>query len=321
MKKTLFIGVILLLSMPFTHANLAADQRVDIWPSIPFIRGADLCSYQDTYGQTRTQYMQQMVGMAQDLMSSGAFGPEALEMLVEFNKMYERNQAYATRGYYLDVTLESTLKSYLDKFYRDIRPLEKKLSFTHVGDMMTLVRSAMAGQRDGSLNQEQLKRLDYFAYGSYALAPNCRGDIQVTLHLIGKDGVSESFIGSGRPGQVMSQIASELFSRFQRTQFPSSIKVGEEQITLVGGLNGSVDRAHSPAIARRACQTLEARLPTKQELELLDARGDWSGGVSLRSETWVIENSKIYAPYLRNSSPIVEPWQINAKIFSYYCVR
>lgn len=321
MKKTLFLGLALLLSITQVKANLNAASRIDIWPSIPFIRGADLCSYRDAYGQTRSEYMHQMVGLAKDLMSYGAYGSEALDMLVGFNQLYERNQAYATRGQYLDVTLESTLKSYIDQYYRDLRPLEKKLSFTHVGDIMSVVRSAMAGQRDGSLTSEQLNRLDYIAYGTYALAPNCRGDIQVTLHLIGKDGVSESFIGQGRPEVVMSQIASELFTRFQRTQFPSTTRIGNRQLTLVGGLNGSVDRVHSPRLAEQACETLDARLPNQMELELLDARGDWSGGVSLNNETWAMPNGKIYAPYLRNPTPVRDPWQVNAKVFLYYCVR
>lgn len=321
MKKHLLSALLFLLCLPPVHAQSRADQRIDIWPSIPFIRGADLCNYRDAYGQTRSEYMQQMVGHARNLMSAGAYGSEALEMLVGFNQLYDRNQAIATRGQYLDVTLESTLKGYLDQYYRDLRPLEKKISFTHVGDILSVVRAAMNGQRDGSLTYEQLDRLDYIAYGTYALAPNCRGDIQVTLHLIGKDGASESFIGRGRPEIVMSQIASELFTRFQRTQFPSTVRIGNRMLTLVGGLNGSVDRVHSPRLAQQACETLDARLPNQTELELLDARGDWSGGVSLNNETWAMPNGKIYAPYLRNPTPVRDPWQVNAKVFLYYCVR
>lgn len=322
-QKQLLIAVlgIVFSTTAFSQRVLPADNRVDIWPSIPFIRGADLCQYRDAYGQTRSESMQKMVRLAKDLMSAGAYGSEAFEMLIGFNELYERNQALATRGQYLDVTLESTLKSYLDKFYRDIRPLEKKMSFTHVNDILSVVRAAMNGQRDGNLSDEQLERLDYIAYGTYTLAPNCRGDIQVTIHLIGKDGVSESFLAHGRPETVMSQIASDLFTKFQRTQFPSTIRVGRTNLTLVGALNGSVDKTHSPQLAVQACDMLDARLPNQLELELLDARGDWSGGVSLNDKTWAMPNGKIYAPYLRNPTPVRNPWEVNAKEFYYYCVR
>lgn len=320
-KLLLAMLAIIFSTAALSQTVLPADNRVDIWPSIPFIRGADLCNYRNAYGQTRSEYMQEMVGLAKDLMSGGAYGTEALDMLKGFNELYDRNQALATRGQYLDVTLESTLKGYLDKFYRNLRPLEKKMSFTHVNDLLSVVRAAMNGQRDGYLTDEQLERLDYIAYGTYALAPNCRGDIQVTIHLIGKDGVSESFLASGRPENVMSQIASELFEKFQRTQFPSTIRVGRNNLTLVGALNGSVDKTHSPQLAVQACEMLDARLPNQLELELLDARGDWSGGVSLNNQTWAMPNGKIYAPYLRNPTPVRNPWEVNAKEFYYYCVR
>jgi hypothetical protein len=90
---------------------------------------------------------------------------------------------------------------------------------------------------------------------------------------------------------------------------------------LVGGLNGSVDKASSPGLAERACSTLEARLPTAAELDLLDAYGSWSGGISLGEKIWALAGNKVFAPLLRNPSPIREVWEVNAEEFMYYCVR
>lgn len=323
LKRCLILSVLTMTLVPTKvfAFNFSNDERIDIWPSIPFVRGADLCKYHDAYGQTRSEYMSSMVRNAQDLMESGAYGAEALQMLIEFNRLYDRNQALATRGKGLAVTLESTLKAYVDRYYRQLRPSFKRLSFRHMGDLLNLVQITSGGQRDGQLTRNQLQRLDFIAYGTYALAPNCRGDIQVTLHLVGKNGRSESYVARGKPSVVMSQIASEMFTQFQRTQFPTTVTMGRSTLELIGGMNGPVDKTHSPHNAQRACRQLGGRLPNQFELEMLDARGDWSGGVSLNDKTWAMPNGKVYAPYLRNPSPVRSPWEVNAKEFYYYCVR
>ncbi|MGZ3787352.1 MAG: hypothetical protein ACXVLQ_02450, partial [Bacteriovorax sp.] len=285
------------------------------------IRGADLCQYTDAYGQTRSQYMNDMVKQAKDLMEGGAKGAEALNLLVAFNSLYDKNQEIAVRYQYLDVTLESTLKAYMDQFYRQINPREKKVSFQYVDDIINVVNAAKAGMRDGNIDNNLIKKLDYIAYGTYALGPNCQGDIQVTLHLIGSNGTSESFVATGRPETVMSTIASDIFTLFQRTQFPSQIKIGSKMLTLVGGLNGSVDRVPDPKLAEEACSTLDARLPTSTELDLLNGYGDWSGGVSLNHKIWAMPDDKVFAPDLRNPTPVREKWEVNADEYLYYCVK
>lgn len=322
MKNLFLIFALFIAVQPkASHAKLPDDGKVDIWPTIPFVRGADLCRYKDAYGQTRAEYMNKMVGLASELMSGGAKGREVLSILVGFNQMYDQNLALATQYQYLDVTLESTLKSYMSDYYRNIRPRTQRISFTSTNDILSLVRAANGGQRDGYLDAGMLAKLDYVAYGSYALAPNCQGDIQVTLHLVGRDGDEISYIGNGQPSVVMSQIASRIFEDFQRTQFPSVIKVGNKNLTLIGGMNGSVDRAASPAIAKASCETLEARLPNENELEILNAYGDWSGGISLNDSVWALPSGKVFAPMLRNPSPVREVWEVNATEFMYYCVR
>lgn len=297
-----------------------SDGKVDIWPNIPFIRGADFCRYQNAYGQTRSEYMQEMVGYATDLMQSGALGFEALEMLKEFNNLYDRNQALALRGNHFDTTLESTLKSYIDSYYRKLRPRIKKINFRNFGNILDQVNRRVRGRPSG-YPSNSLQALDFIAYGTYGLAPNCRGNLQVTLHLIGKDGVNISYVGQGKPNVVMSQIASQIFEDFQRTSFPSAVNLGDRTITLVGALNGSIATATSPRNAERACRAVNARLPNQFEIELLDSYGDWSGGVSLGHKVWAMPNNKVYHPGLRNPSPIRNPWEVNDREFYYYCVR
>lgn len=321
MNKFFAIAAMLFSVNTFASTPLPADGRFDIWPTIPFVRGADLCAYKDAYGQSRSEYMTQMTNSAERLLAQGASGYEALNLLVNFNSLYDKNQELAVRYNYLDVTLESTLKAYIDQLYRQFTPRTKKISFQYVNDILNIVNAAKAGMRDGYLDNALLAKLDFIAYGTYALAPNCQGDIQVTVHLIGRDGTSESFIASGKPEYVMSKIAADMFTAYQRTQFPSQIRVGDKVLTLVGGLNGSVDRVADPKIAEESCATLDARLPTDKELDLLNSYGDWSGGVSLNDQVWALAGDKVFAPTLRNPSPVREKWEVNAEEFLYYCVK
>lgn len=305
----------------FAQGELPRDGRIDIWPSIPFIKGADLCNYADAYGQTRTEYMGSMVGNAERLLQSGATGSEALKLLVAFNSLYDRNQAIATQHQYLDVTLESTFKAFFDQYYRDLRPKIKRVSFTHVADIQSIVHAARNGQRAGVLTNAMLAKLDFIAYGTYAYAPSCRGDILVTLHLVGRDGRTDNYEAQGKPATVMSQIASKIFEQYQRTNFPNTARIGNRQVQLIGALNGTVDQASSPELAAVACETLGGRLPNQLELELLDAYGDWNGGVSLGDKVWAMPGGKVYHPGLRNPSPVREVWEVNDKSFYYYCVK
>lgn len=312
-KCLILFATIFAMNTSFS-ASIPADGTVDIWPSIPFVRGADLCRYRDTYSQTRTQYMAQMVRWATQFSYGG------VEALIAFNDLYDKNLDIASQNNYLDVTLESTFKAYLDSYYRNLRPRVKKISFTTAADILNVIRAAAAG-RAPTVDSATLAKLDFMAYGTYTLAPNCQGDIQITLHLVGKKGETESFVAQGRPEVVMSQIASQIFTQFQRTQFPSSIKVGNSILTLVGGLNSSVDKTISSLVAEQSCETLESRLPNQVELEILNSYGDWSGGVTLGDKVWAMSNGKVYAPLLRNPTPVRDERDVNADELFYYCVK
>ncbi|MCE3009526.1 MAG: hypothetical protein LW875_02800 [Proteobacteria bacterium] len=309
------------LSITIMGLSSGASQRANIWPTIPFIRGADLCAYKDTYSQARSEYLQSMVQAATRLMGDGAYGAEALKMLISFNALYERNLAYATRGNGLDITLESSLKSYVDLTYRNLRPLKQNISFQHLTPMLEVIRSAGQGQRDSSVDLKRLNELDYMAYGTYSLAPNCQGDVFVTLHLIGKNSQSISFMASGRLESVMSKITSQLFETFQRTRFPSTLKIGKSNLTLIGGLMGDISTAKNPTIAELSCQTLNARLPSEMEYNLIDSYGSWSGGVSLDGHTWAMSSGNVFAPHLRNPTPVRQFWEVNDQEILYFCVQ
>lgn len=318
--KSLFTFLFLVLffsTNSFAQSN--STNRTNIWPTIPFVRGADLCQYKEAHSQTRAQYMAQMTRLASQLMYMGSSPREAWNLLYNFNSLYERNLELATQNRYLDVTLESTLKAFISGYYRDLRPRTQNISFTQNTDLLKLIKSGRNADA-GTIDLVQLAKIDYFAYGTYSYASNCR-EVLVTLTLVGKNGEEINYQGQADTSVVMSRIAAKMFEDFQRTKFPSTIKVGPTFLTLVGGLNGSVDAAVSPLVAKQSCETLNARLPNEFELEILNSYGSWSGGVSLGDSIWALPSGKVFAPHLRNPSPIRDVSEVNATEFNYYCVR
>lgn len=305
--RLLILALALLQSAFAVGIALPKDKVVEIWSKIPFFRGADICRYSDAYSQPRTQYMSRMVGQASELMALGAKPGEALKLLEAFNSMYDRNLQIATTN--LDVTLESSMLAFVDDYYRDLNPTDRKLQFINMEELRGFAPAAAVG------------RLDFMAYGTYSFAPSCKGDILVTLHLVGKNRALTSYHAQGKPEVVMSKIASELFTDVQRTKFPAEVTVAPGQtFRIIGGPNGYVGKARTSRQAEIGCRAIGGRLPTFEEIEVADAYGDWNGGVSLQEEIWWIAGGKVYAPMLQNPSPVRAAWEVNAGDKLYFCV-
>ena len=129
-------------------------------------------------------------------------------------------------------------------------------------------------------------------------------------------------VSQSRYAGAMSQIASQMFTDFQRTQFPATLNLGGgKTLTIVGGMNGSVDTAPTPRVAEANCASIGARLPTPAEYEAADSYGDWSGGVSLNLKVWALAGNKVYAAALTKPSPVRDVSEVNNESFLYYCVQ
>lgn len=314
----------LLLLLLVSTPSLTVAKTANIWASIPFIRGADLCQYNQAYSQTRSEYMHDMTGMASELMQSGAKGSEALDMLVKFDSLYDKNLRLAMQYKYMDVTLENTLKSYLDSYYRTNPVRERKVHFRQLNDIRSITRAINNGQRIGNIPADSYSIVDYIAYGSYSLAPNCNGNIQVTVSLVGEDGLTKNYSGIGKPSVVMSQIASSIFTEFERTQFPSTLNINGRKLTLIGTSNGSIGETFNPQDAKRTCKYMGGRLPNAIELEMISSYGDWNGGVSIGQAVWAIDQGyelMVYHPGLRNPTPVRRASEVNNTNFKFYCIK
>ena len=298
-----------------------AAAPLSLWPTIPFIRGQDLCQFQDAYGKSRSELAQEMAGLLKDLLSYGAEGDEALNSLLAIEALITKNRRLATTGQAIDLTLEASLRAALDGLYREIKPKDRKLTFLNPTPLLDMLRELRSAQRQSTLNQQQLAKISGFAWGTYAYGPGCRGDLLVTLHIELGSGASHSFQAQGRPESVMTAVAAQMFKQVQRTVFPSVVNMGKKSLTLLGAPGSPIGMAPTPAVAEAACAASRGRLPLWDEYEFLSALGEWSGGVALDHSFWALADGHVLAPDLRNPSPVRHPEDVNSNEIYFYCVR
>jgi hypothetical protein len=222
----------------------------------------------------------------------------------------------------MDIMLAGTLKSSLDKVYRDRNPQIRRFVFFNTKPLNELLREMRTTQTQAVWDPKLIKSLSGVAYGTYSYAPSCKGDLLVTVHVDLSCGNTYHFQAQGFPEQVMQNIGVQIFETFHQTQFPSKLKIGTKQLELVGAPGTGVSVAPSPKSAELACMAIQARLPTEDEYEYLSNVGDWNGGVTCsRNKLWAMANNMVMAPDLRNPSPVRPFADFPGQVFSYYCVR
>lgn len=315
--KCLAAALLLFLSMG-GHAQSSAPA---LWPTIPFVRGQDLCQYQDAYSRGRSSLMREMSNQVKELVFLGATPEQALVPLVVIDSLITKNRALAAGGPGWDVTLEAAIKSSLDQMMRETSPRVRRIGFFNPGSLVDLLNNLREQRQRGPLDSRMLSRISGVAWGTYSFASGCRGEILLTLHVELRSGETFSFSGSGLPETAAYMVANRLFTAFQTTRFPSDVLIGNKKITLVGTPAGPVVHTPTPADGERACAAMNARLPTADEYEQLSLLGDWSGGVSLKHDIWALAGGKVLAPDLRNPSPIRMADEVRGQDLHFYCVR
>lgn len=332
--RTLWVVVLILLAgslaaqtkgdaakvKPSSHAE--AHTIVNIWPQIPFVRGKDLCQYHDAYGRTKSEQMAEFTRNVRGLLREGADSRNLMALLNTMNDQLNQQRTIAGSSPGMDVMLSGTLKASLDRVYQDRNPQNRYFSFFNSSPLNELMRLKRSTQPTADWDPLLIRGLSGVAYGTYSYAPSCKGDLLVTVHVDLSCGHTYHFQAQGFPEQVMQSIGVQIFETFQRTQFPSKIKIGNQQLELVGSPGSGVGRAPSPRSAEMACKAVNARLPTEDEYDYLSNVGDWNGGVTCaRGKLWAMANNKVMAPDLRNPSPVRSAAEFPGQDFSYYCVR
>jgi len=313
--------VFFLLLLMAGSAFGAELQQILLWPTIPFIRGQDLCQYQDAYGRSKTENTQALTQNMIGLLREGASSGSAFAIVLAMDELTNKNRAMASAGLGMDVVLEGSLKASLDAIYRDVNPQQKKVAFFNPLPLIQVVRELHEQKRQGYLDQRYLSGLSGVVWGIYSFSPSCRGDVTVTLHIETKEGITQSFQGQGAPESVMQGLAGQVFEYFQKTRFPSKVKFGSSVVELLGAPGSPISHATSPENAEKSCSKMQGRLPTAEEYVFLSSLGDWSGGVTLRHEFWAMADGMVMAPDLPNPSPVRKAEEIRVNEYHFYCVR
>jgi hypothetical protein len=323
MTKTAIRWRLFLLALVLAPTVVLAEHQhsMQIWPTIPFVRGKDLCQYQDAYSRTKNAQSQTLLSNVIALMREGAQDVFAMGIVQAIDDMENLNRARAASGQGMDVLLEGSFKASLDSYYRDVQPAHRQLTFFNPMQLSQLVRTVRDQKRQGYLDDKLVKKLEGVFWGTYSFGPGCTGNVLVTLHLEDKDGETYSFQGQGLPQSVMQSLAGQVFEYFQRTKFPSKVSMGKSSLEVLGAPGAAFAHTPDTASAERVCKQMTGRLPTAQELEYVNALGDWNGGITLRNDIWALQNNMVYAPDLPNPSPVRTADEIRGQAIHFYCVR
>jgi len=122
---------IALAILSITSCNALAVEKIILWPTILFLRGQDLCQYQDAYGQTRNESTIQATNHLKELLYAGVDSNAAVGILMAVDGLIDKNRALATAGQGMDITLEASLKAGIDAISQGINPENTRLEFAN----------------------------------------------------------------------------------------------------------------------------------------------------------------------------------------------
>jgi hypothetical protein len=315
----------LLLALATAFACFAASvtqaEPITLWPSVPFVRGQDLCQFTDAYGLGKRQQTGAMIGHLERLLTAGIDPEQAVDALRSIDQIIERDRSEARRGDGIDTLLEGSFKASLEEIYARAAPETRMLEFFNPAALDQALADVRNKRGDRKSSLFSLQKVDAFAWGTYSYAPSCSANLYVTLHVQESCGRISSFQAIGRPERVMGEIAAKVFGSYQATHFPTQLTLKSGKVTLVSPAGQWVAEAATVEQAAKACEAMGARLPTADEYELMDVRGDWNGGVCTQGRYWALAESRILAPELTNPSPIRRETEISTDRLFFYCVR
>jgi hypothetical protein len=298
-----------------------ATTSVALWPTVPFVRGQDLCQYQDAYGRSRIQQTQTMARQLSDLMRAGADAQQSGQLLQTMDSLIDQGRQRATAGFGMDVLLEGSFKAALDRVYEEQHPKVRKVSFYNPSSLNELVRVLRAQQRQGQLDAQQIKGLTGVAWGTYSYSPGCKGDVVVTLHIETSSGRTFNYQARGLPESVMGQIGQQVFAQFQRTHFPVKLNHMGKTLEVLGGPGTPIGVTNSARKAEYACECMQARLPSVGEYVFLSELGNWNGGIDSSRGLWALSRDKVMAPEMPKPSIVRSADEFHSAQIQYFCVR
>lgn len=298
LSKFQIIILLILLSTNLVHAKT-------IYSNIPFLQGADLCNFEDTFSQSRREFIKEKVYLASDFFSQGATGDEISNLFAQFDSMYDQHRQDALIN--LNISIENLLKSNLQKLFSYYLPKNKNIEFNHLS-----------------------KNSDFIAIGSFTVSSFCNGNVILTLDLINtRNGKIISFDSEADVITATTSISNQLFDYFQKTKFPSIITRDDgSKLTILGTPMGRINKRVDWTTGYNACKAMSARLPNESEVREIDMYGDYSGGITLtnvdedQSTLMFLLNTPNTVYYNLFGDQAVQNFNmLNSKTAFFFCVK
>jgi hypothetical protein len=161
-----------------------AVEKITLWPTVFFLRGQDLCQYQDAFGSSRNELVTQSMGHMKDLLMLGVSAVDAVYTLQKLDELIDKNKQMAIEGNGMDIMLEATLKAAINSVTRNFNPQNTRLEFANPGSTLELIRGLKNNKRFESEDTVLLSKVKGFVWGTYSYSPGCKGDLLVTLHVV-----------------------------------------------------------------------------------------------------------------------------------------
>lgn len=147
----------------FTTSATRAEP-ITLWPSVPFVRGQDICQFTDAYGLGKRQQTGAMIGHLERLLAAGIDPEQAVDALRSIDQIVERDRSEARRGDGIDTLLEGSFKASLEEIYARAAPETRMLEFFNPAALDQALAEVRSKRSDRKSALSSLKKVDAFAW-------------------------------------------------------------------------------------------------------------------------------------------------------------
>jgi len=247
----------------------APDEPSHISAFIPVIKQGNFPDFASTNALARDRLVFQLSDMSLNLFSVRDVPASELQSLYTFfSDFYDYMSNAADEG--IGNALSARIPAEIERLYREKPVPYRKIRFSF---------------SDPESSQPDQSR--YFMYGTYSVLQ--AGQISLTVSIVNSAlGEQRSFAAIGQPVEAVIDVSAQIFDSFQAPDSPDfhDPLPGRKWVVLPSTLAGGMLEARRAA---QLCLSQQARLPTRDELQIAYAFGEYYSGVQIqRREVYVV---------------------------------
>jgi hypothetical protein len=252
------------------------DEDSSIYASIPILKQGNFQDFLETNGLSRARSVENMSDIASDLLtinpelSPGAF----IEFAGFFSDFYDYMLSASDEG--IGQALSAQLPAAIEQNYTVTPVPYRKIRFNY---------APVEGAIENGMG--------YFMFGVYSFVGE--GTISLTVTIVNTAlGEQRSFAAIGAPQQAVAGVSKQIFDAFQKPDTPAFIDPlpGRTWLPTPAALTGrELNASQAPAM----CASQNGRLPTREEMEVAYAFGEFFStvGINPRANYIVEEEGEI----------------------------